>query len=81
MLNAGPAAFCPAGHALGVVPGYAWHGAAVHCTVLFSNTCYRFPPVHLQALSYTSIGILAIFTAELVAKLLVFGITYFTHSK
>lgn len=35
----------------------------------------------LQALSYTSIGILAIFTAELVAKLLVFGITYFTHSK
>lgn len=45
------------------------------------------PPVslpscsHHQALSYTSIGILAIFTAELVAKLLVFGITYFTHSK
>lgn len=34
-----------------------------------------------EALSYTSIGILAIFTAELVAKLLVFGITYFTHSK
>ena len=38
------------------------------------------PPTR-QALSYTSIGILAIFTAELVAKLLVFGITYYTHSK
>lgn len=41
----------------------------------------RLPFTHHQALSYTSIGILAIFTAELVAKLLVFGITYFTHSK
>jgi len=34
-----------------------------------------------EALSYTSIGILAIFNAELVAKLLVFGFKYFTHSR
>lgn len=34
-----------------------------------------------EGLSYTSIGILAIFNAELVAKLLVFGFKYFIHSK
>lgn len=34
-----------------------------------------------EALSYTSIGILATFTAELAAKLLVFGFKYFTHSR
>lgn len=34
-----------------------------------------------EALSWTSIGILALFTSELVAKLLVFGLGYYTHSK
>lgn len=33
-----------------------------------------------EALSYTSITILAVFNAELLAKLLVFGFKYFTHS-
>ena len=45
------------------------------------HICHRLALLLHQALSYTSIGILAIFTAELVAKLLVFGITYFTHSR
>ena len=34
-----------------------------------------------EALSWTSIGILLTFTSELVAKLLVFGHAYFTHSR
>ena len=34
-----------------------------------------------EALSWTSIGILTTFAAELVAKLAVFGHAYFTHSK
>jgi hypothetical protein len=34
-----------------------------------------------EALSWTSIAILAAFNAELLAKLLVFGLTYFTHSR
>lgn len=34
-----------------------------------------------EALSCTSIGILAFFTTELAAKLVVFGFKYFTHSR
>lgn len=34
-----------------------------------------------ELLSSTSIGILAVFTAELAVKLCVFGFKYFTHSK
>ena len=48
------------------------------------------PPLHCpphavhgvdEALGHTSIGLLAVFASELVAKLMVFGLHYFTHSR
>ncbi|EFN53563.1 hypothetical protein CHLNCDRAFT_136713 [Chlorella variabilis] len=60
---------------------------AIVLTELVLSSFYPSPElaphlVHVaeEALSYTSIGILAMFNAELLAKLLVFGFKYFTHS-
>ncbi|KAL4459107.1 hypothetical protein ABPG75_013972 [Micractinium tetrahymenae] len=60
---------------------------AIVLTELVLSSFYPTPElaphiVHVaeEALSYTSITILAVFNAELIAKLLVFGFKYFTHS-
>lgn len=69
------------------VIGFVLLDLAIVLTELVLSSFYPTPElaphiVHVaeEALSWTSIGILATFTAELVAKLLVFGFKYFTHS-
>lgn len=69
---------------VGARVGRGWERAEVlppSCPALLLY-CWR-PAVHVaeEVLSYTSITILAVFNAELLAKLLVFGFKYFTHSR